>query len=43
MQIKTLHCYKKNYQYSATCQSKHYTAIKTTNIMQHANQNITLL
>ena len=41
MQIKTLHCYK-NYQYNATCKSKHYTTIKTTNIMQHANQNITL-
>ena len=39
---KTLHYYK-NYQYSATCKSKHYTTIKTTNIMQHANQNITLL
>ena len=37
MQIKTLH-----YQYNATCKSKHYTTIKTTNIMQHANQNITL-
>ena len=23
--------------------AKHYTTIKTTNIMQHANQNITLL
>ena len=60
MQIKTLHYYKnyqynatckskhyttiKNYQYNATCKSKHYTTIKkTTNIMQHANQNITLL
>ena len=42
MQIKTLHYYK-NYQYNATCKSKHYTTIKTTNIMQHANQNITLL
>ena len=41
MQIKTLHYYK-NYQYNATCKSKHYTTIKTTNIMQHANQNITL-
>ena len=40
MQIKTLH-YKN--QYNATCKSKHYTTIKTTNIMQHANQNITLL
>ena len=36
MQIKTLHYYK-NYQYNATCKSKHYTTIKTTNIMQHAN------
>ena len=35
MQIKTLHYYK-NYQYNATCKSKHYTTIKTTNIMQHA-------
>ena len=34
MQIKTLHYYK-NYQYSATCKSKHYTTIKTTNIMQN--------
>ena len=42
MQNKTLH-YHKNYQYNATCKSKHYTAIKTNNIMQHANQNITLL
>ena len=34
MQIKTLHYYKKNYKYNATCKSKHYTAIKkTTNIM----------
>ena len=41
MQIKTLHYYK-NYQYNATCKSKHYTTIKTTNIVQHANQNITL-
>ena len=41
--IKTLHYYK-NYQYNATCKSKHYTTIKkTTNIVQHANQNITLL
>ena len=40
MQLKTLH-YHKNYQYNATCKSKHYTTIKTTNIMQHANQNIT--
>ena len=31
MQIKTLH-YHKNYQYNATCKSKHYTTIKTTNI-----------
>ena len=42
MQNKTLH-YHKNYQYNATCKSKHYTTIKTTNIVQHANQNITLL
>ena len=42
MQNKTLH-YHKNYQYNATCKIKHYTTIKTTNIMQHANQNITLL
>ena len=41
MQIKTLHYYK-NYQYNATCKIKHYTTIKTTNIMQHTNQNITL-
>ena len=27
MQIKTLHYYK-NYQYNATCKSKHYTTIK---------------
>ena len=27
MQNKTLHYYK-NYQYSATCKSKHYTTIK---------------
>ena len=35
-------CKKTQYN-SATCKSKHYTTIKTTNIMQHANQNITLL